>query len=147
MRSDSSPRLVVEVPGERLADDLADLAKVVDLEAAGGERRRADAQAGRDGRRAGGSKGTALRLTVMPTSASAAVLGLLAVEIRVAQVGEQLADVGAAGEHVDAGREHLLGQRGGALAGAALALAEELGLGDLERHRLAGDHVHERSAL
>ena len=56
-------------------------------------------------------------------------------------------DVGAAGEHVDAGREHLLGQRGGALAGAALALAEELGLGDLERHGLAGDHVHERSAL
>ena len=49
-----------------------------------------------------GSNGTALRLTVMPISCEA-VLGLLAVELRVAQVDEDEVHVGAAGEHGDAG--------------------------------------------
>ena len=61
------PLRLAEVAAQRLADHTADLAEVVGLEAAGGQRGRAYAQAGRHGR-GRGSKGTALRLTVMPTS-------------------------------------------------------------------------------
>ena len=48
-----------------------------------------------------GSNGTALRLTVMPIVVQA-VLGLLAVELGLAQVDEHEVHVGAAGEDVDA---------------------------------------------
>jgi hypothetical protein len=47
-----------------------------------------------------GSNGTALRLTVMPMVVQA-VLGLLAVELGVAQVDQHQVHVGAAGQHVD----------------------------------------------
>ena len=39
------------------------------------------------------------------------VLGLLAVEVGLAQVGEHEVDVGAAGEHVHSGGEQLVGER------------------------------------
>ena len=41
----------------------------------------------------------------------------------------------------------VVGDRLGAGDRAPLALAEGLGLGDPERDRLAGDHVHQRAAL
>src|SRR3954465_9456942 len=52
-RADRELRALVirEVAGERLADDPADLAEVVDLEAARGERGRSDPQSRRHGRR------------------------------------------------------------------------------------------------
>ena len=76
-----------------------------------------------------GSNGTALRLTVMPIVVQP-VLGQLAVELGVAQVDQHEVHVGAAGEDVDAvaGAEQLLGDRLRARHGAALALAERLGL-------------------
>ena len=43
--------------------------------------------------------------------------------------------------------QQLLGHGLGARDGALLALLEQLGLGDLERDRLAGDDVLERAAL
>ena len=98
--------------------------EVVGLQAAGGERRRADAQAGGDHRRARVERdGVAVDGDpdlVQP------VLGLLAVELGLAQVDEHQVHVGAAGEHVDAvpGAEQLLGDRLGAVDGALLALAE-----------------------
>ena len=58
------------------------------------------------------------------------VLGLLAVELGVAQVDEHEVDVGAAGQHVDAvaALQQFLGERLGARDGALLALLEEVGL-------------------
>ena len=75
-----------------------------------------------------GSNGTALRLTVM-SIASQPVLGLLAVELAVAQVHQDQVHVGAAGEHVDPARGDVrlaqpLGQDPGAGQGALLALLE-----------------------
>jgi hypothetical protein len=77
------------------------------------------------------------------------VLGLLAIQFRLAEVAEHEMHVGPAGEHrhAVAGAEQLLGHRLGAGDRAALALAELLGLRDAERDRLAGDDVHERAAL
>ena len=73
-----------------------------------------------------GSNGTALRLTVIPIVVQP-VLGLLAVELGLAQVDEHEVHVGAAGQHVDAvaGAEQLRGDRLGAVDRALLALAEE----------------------
>ena len=72
-----------------------------------------------------GSNGTALRLTVMPIVVQP-VLGLLAVELGLAQVDEHEVHVGAAGQHVHAvaGAEQLRGDRLRARDGAPLALAE-----------------------
>ncbi len=75
-----------------------------------------------------GSNGTALRLTVMPDLVQE-VLGLLAVERRVAQVDEHEVHVGAAREHGDAGvgdvgRDEALGEDLAPSQGALLALLE-----------------------
>ena len=69
------------------------------------------------------------------------VLGLLAVELGVAQVDEHEVHVGAAGEDVDAvaGAEQRGGDGLGAVDRALLALAELLGRGDPERDGLGGD--------
>ncbi len=95
-----------------------------------------------------GSNGTALRLTVMPML-SQPVLGLLAVELGLAQIDEREVDVGAAGEQVDAvaGIEQLLGDGLGAVERALLALLEGLRRGDLQRDRFTRDHVLQRPAL
>ena len=80
------------------------------------------------------------------------VFGVLTVDRRVAQVDEHQVHVSAAGEHVDARRLRVgsgepLGEDLRAAHRALLAFLE-LGLrGELERGRLGGDHVHERSAL
>ena len=93
--------IVREVAGQRLADHLADLAEVVRLEAAGGERRGADAQARRHrGRARVERNGVAVDGDAHVVQA---ILGLLAVELGLAQVGEHEVDVGPAGEHVHAG--------------------------------------------
>ena len=77
-----------------------------------------------------------------------AVLGLLAVELGLAQVDEHEVHVGAAREQfTPLPAPQLLGHRLGARHGALLALLEDVGLGDLERDRLAGDDVLERAAL
>src|SRR5690606_4480084 len=80
------------------------------------------------------------------------VLGLLAVEAGVAQVDEDEVDVGTAGDDGDAGLadgglHEPLGDDPGALEGAALPVGELLAGGNLERHGLGGDDVHERAAL
>ena len=75
-----------------------------------------------------GSNGTALRLTVMPIVVQA-VLGLLAVELGLAQVDEHEVHVGAAGQHVDAVAGAAAARsatRLGAVDRALLALAEQL---------------------
>ena len=132
---------------QRRSDDPPDLVEVVDLQAAGGQRARADAQAARDHR---GARIEGHRVAVdRDADVVEAVLGLLAVELRLAQVDEHQVHVGPARQHVDtrAGGEQFLGQRLGTGHGAALALAEELGLGDAEGHCLARDDVLERPAL
>ena len=98
-----------------------------------------------------GSIGTALRFTVMPDLVQE-VLGLLAVELAVAQVDEHEVHVGAAREHADAGGRDIrlrepLGDEVCAIEHALLALLELRRRGELERDRLRGDHVHERAAL
>ena len=95
-----------------------------------------------------GSNGTALRFTVMPIVVEA-ILGLLAVEVRLAEVDEREVHVGAAREDVHAvpGLEQLLGDGLRAVDRALLALAERVRRGDLQRDRLARDHVLERAAL
>ena len=102
---------------------VADLAEVVRLQPARGERGRADSQPGRDGRRARVERdGVAVdgdADVVQP------VLGLLAVEVRVAQVDQHQVHVGAAGQHVHAAREQLLAHDPRARARALLALAEQ----------------------
>ena len=119
-------------------------------EAAGRERRRADAQTRGDHRRARVERhGVAVD---RDADLVQHVLGLLAVELRVAQVGEHQVHVGAAGEHVDAAGARVLGGQAvgqdlRAADGALLAVAELLGRGELERGRLGGDHVHQRAAL
>ena len=80
------------------------------------------------------------------------VLGLLTVQLGVAQIHDDQVHVRTTGQHGhpvlgDIGGVQALGQDLGALNGAALALGEVLGRGDLERHGLAGDGVHERPAL
>ena len=78
-----------------------------------------------------------------------AVLGLLAVDLGLAQVDEREVHVGAAGEDVDAvaGVEQRGGDGLGAGDRALLALAEQLAARDLEGDRLAGDDVLQRAAL
>ena len=56
-------------------------------------------------------------------------------------------DVGAAGQDVDPTAEHLLGEHPGTSAGAPLTFAELFRCGDLQCHRLRGDHVHQWAAL
>ena len=132
---------------QRRGDDAPDLVEVLDLQAAGGQRARADAQAAGDHRRAR-IEGDGVAVDG-DADLGQAVLGLLAVELGVAQVDEHEVHVGAAGEHVDrAGRaQQLIGERLGAGHRALLALAEELGLRDAEGDRLARDDVLERAAL
>src|SRR3954468_10364241 len=130
---------------ERLADDAADLVVLLDADAAGGQCRGADAQPRRHRRRTR-VEGHGVAVdgdadVVQP------VLGLLAVELGVAEVDEHEVDVRAAREDVYADLKQLLGHRLRAGHGALLTLAEELGLRDLERDGLAGDHVLERPAL
>src|SRR5919109_2888091 len=134
-----------EVSRQGLADHPADLAEVVDLESPGGERGGADPEPRRDGRR---PRVERHRVAVDGDAhLGETVLALLAVELGVAQIRQQQVDVRAAGQHVDARREHLLRHHGRALARAPLPLPEGLGLSDLERHRLPRDHVHQRAAL
>lgn len=80
------------------------------------------------------------------------VLGLLTVELGVAQVDQDQVHVRAAGEDGDAlvldvGAGQTLGEDAGAGQGPDLPVGELLGGGDLERGGLGGDHVHERAAL
>ena len=91
-----------------------------------------------------GSKGTALRLTV--------ILGLLAVELRLDEVNEDQVDVGAAGDELDTSllrivRTQTLRKNLRALKGAALTILELLGLRDLHGDSLRGNHMHEGAAL
>ena len=88
-------------------DDVGDLGELGVAEAAGRERGRADAQARGDHRRARVERH---RVAVhRDADLVQEVFGLLAVELRVAQVGEHEVHVGAAGEHVDAGRARVVG--------------------------------------
>ena len=90
-----------------VGDDVGDLGELGVAEAAGGERRRADAHARGDHRRARVERhGVAVH---RDADLVQAVLGLLAVDRRVAQVDEHEVHVGAAGEHVDAGRRRVVG--------------------------------------
>ena len=78
-----------------------------------------------------GSNGTELRLTVMQHLVQE-VLGLLAVERRVAQVGEHEVHIRSPGEHVDAAGARVvggeaLGEDLRAADGAGLAVREVLG--------------------
>ena len=92
--------LVLEVGAERGGDDLADLVEVVDLEAAGRQGGSADPQAAADRRRPGVERH---RVAVdRDADLGEAVLGLLAVELGVAQVDEHEVHVGAGREDVDA---------------------------------------------
>ncbi len=127
-----------------------DLGELVGAETAGGERRRADAHARRHHRRAGvEGHGVAVHRDAHLVEE---VLGLLAVDRRVAQVHEHEVHVGAAGDDVDArldgvGRGEALGDDARALEHALLPLLELLAGSDLERDGLGGDDVHERPAL
>ncbi|GAA3044020.1 hypothetical protein GCM10020000_24360 [Streptomyces olivoverticillatus] len=81
-----------------------------------------------------------------------AVLGLLAVQLGVAQVHQDQVHVRAAGQDGDAGLGHVrlhqtLGEDLRALEGALLALLELLARGDLEGDRLGRDDVLQRAAL
>ena len=76
-----------------------------------------------------------------------AVLGGLAVEPGRGQVDEHEVDVGAAGEDRDAALLQALGERLGVGDRLALAGAELLAGGDLQRDGLGGDRVHQRPAL
>src|SRR5581483_9170606 len=85
----------------------------------------------------------------LDTHLGEAILGLLAVERRLAQVTEDEMHVGTARQHAHtvARVQQLRGHRLRALDRPLLALAERLGGRDLQRHRLARDHVLERTAL
>jgi hypothetical protein len=121
--------------------------EVLDLQAAGGQRRRAHPQAAGDHRRARVERDSVA--VDRDADLVQTVLRLAAVELRLAEIDEHEVHVGAAGEHGHpvAGLPELLGQRPGAVQRAPLALAERLALGDLQRHRLAGDDMLERAAL
>ena len=99
-----------------------------------------------------GSNGTALRFTVMPMRVQP-VLGLLAVQLGVAQVDQHQVHVGAAGSTEIAGRGDVggrepVGEDPRALERALLPLAgTPRSARHLERHRLGGDHVLQRAAL
>src|SRR2546423_1196332 len=80
------PKLVAPIAGQRLADDAPDLAELVGSEAAGGERGCADPESRRHRGRARVERN---RVAVHgDADVVQAVLGLLAVELAVAQVGE-----------------------------------------------------------
>ena len=102
----------------------------VGAEAAGGQGRGADPQAGGDHRRARVERhGVAVDGDADPVQP---VLGLLAVQLGVAQVHQDQVHVGAAGDHGDpgrgdVGRQQPLGEDPGALQRALLAVLELLG--------------------
>ena len=79
------------------------------------------------------------------------ILGNLPVQRRVAQVDQHQVDVGAAGDDMGTssprGLDEVLRHEAGSGQSAPDALAEGLGPGQLEGHRLACDHVRERAAL
>ncbi len=138
---------------QRVGDDVGDLGELGVAEAAGGQRRRADAQAGGDHRRARVERdGVAVdgdADLVQP------VLGLLAVQLGVAQVDQHQVDVGAAGaaptmpgvlhvrlrqplgEDLRAAQRRAAGGRLNSSASPAILNADGLG----------GDDVLERAAL
>src|SRR4051794_40067066 len=138
---------LVELRCQRCCHDFAHFGEVLLLQAAGRQGRRADAQAARYGGRPR-IEGDRVAVDRDPDLGQP-VLGLLAVEIGLAQVHQDEVDVGTAGEHVDpvAGAEQGVRHRLGAGDRALLALAEGVGLGDAQRDRLAGDDVLERAAL
>ena len=147
-RSASSSRAASKAGRQRGGDDLADLVEVVDLEAAGRQRRRADAQAARDhrrarverdrvavdrdaDRRAGGPRPAGRRCSDSRRSTSTRCTSVPPVRTFTPSPA----------------CEQLLGDGLGAVDRALLALAERVRRGDLQRDRLARDHVLERAAL
>src|SRR4051794_349845 len=137
----------LEFGREGCRHDFAHFGEVLSLQASCRQRGGADAQAARHG---GRPRIERHRVAVDgDPDLGQPVLGLLAVEVGLAEVDEDEVDVGAAGEHVDAvsGLQQRVAHRLGAGDGALLALAEGVGLGDAQRHRLAGDDVLERAAL
>ena len=132
---------------QRAREDPADLLEVLLLQAARGQRRRADAQARGLHRRAGVERD---RVAVHgDIDLREAVLGLPAAELGVAQIHQHQVHVGAAGQHAHAVArpQQLLGKRLRAGDRAPLALHEGIARGELEGHRLGGDHVLQRSSL
>ena len=134
---------------QRGREDAPDLGEVLELQAPGGQRGRADAQARGlhrrtrvERHRVAVDRDVDLRKPVLGLSARQRRLG-------VAQVDEHQVHVGAAGEHVDAVArlQELARQRPGAGHRAALALGEQLAGGDPEGHGLGRDDVLERPAL
>jgi hypothetical protein len=142
--------VVGELATQRGGDDVGDLAELGGSEAAGGQGRGADAQPRGDHRRARvEGDGVAVDRDADPVQP---VLGLLTVQLRVAQVDQDQVHLGAAGQHRDPGLLHVVGhqpagEHPGAVQRPLLALPELLGRRDLERDRLGRDHVLERPAL
>ncbi len=136
-------RTPARAPATMTAPDLAHLVRA---EAAGGERRRADADA-RGHHRRPLVEGHRV-LVDRDAGLVQAVLGVLAGERGGRQVDEHQVVVGAAGDQVDAARAEHLGQD--------LALLDDLpharrGTPSVRAWpnatALAGDHVHQRAAL
>ena len=111
--------------GERAADDPPHLAEVVLVEAAHRRRRRADPDPGRDRRLALVERhGVAVDGEL---DLGEPLLGVLARPVGRAQVDLEQVRVGAAGEHLEAARLQLVGERVGVRAHLPLVVAERLG--------------------
>src|SRR3981081_3762753 len=112
-----------------------------------------------------GSNGTALRLTVIPTAArrssacwpsssdsrrshNTRCTSVPPVRTLTPPPARRSSSAPARARSPEpAGAQELIRHRTGALDGSLLTLAKRLRRGDPQRHRLAGDHVLERSAL
>jgi hypothetical protein len=120
-------------------DDLGNLGELGSTESAGSQGRGTDAEAGGDHRRAGVERnGVAVH---GDADGVQEVFGLLAVQLRVAQVNQDQVNVRAAGEDRDAslgniGLVQAVGDDLGTLEDALLALLELFAAGDLERNSL-----------
>jgi hypothetical protein len=80
------------------------------------------------------------------------ILGGLAVQRRIAKIGEHEVDVRAAGDDADTrpfdvGAQQSVGDDAGARKRAALPVGEFRRRRDPEGHRLGRDHLHRRTAL
>ena len=135
----------IRLLGERAADDPADLVEVLLVEAAHRAGGGAHPDAGRDGRRAlVEGHGVAVR---GDPDLGKPVFRVLARPLGLAQVELEEMRVGTAGEHVEAARLELVGERVRVRADLRLVLAEG-GCGrDPEARRLRCDHVLHRPAL
>ena len=130
---------------ERTADDPADLAEILVVEASHRHRRRPEPDPGGHGRRplverhgvpVDGDRGLGEPL-----------LGVLAGPLRRTQVDLQQVRVGAAGKHVETAILQRLGEHVGIPTHLCLIGPERLRRGDREAGRLGCDHVLERPSL